>query len=291
VEVFSYGPDWYTATNVVYDQPEQTTLFHVFQEMSGLQKIWRAGGYKGNECLVTGLKYGSRSRKDGGVDEMMVASGKTSEKAIEFMGNAARFRTTRFDLQITLRLDPSDKNLALDLYENIKKKQDVGLSPIGNRSISLIRSGTGDTMYLGSRSSTRRFFRLYDKSSDLDQELGEFWRAEIQYGRSLAGGAMEWYLARENHYRFVIDLVCSEFYDAMGWSPLPNYLPVTTELIDEPKEPSPLSKKLVWLETCVRPTVAILIEAGLEGEIREALGLPLDWQAGQRSTKSTDKRN
>lgn len=279
MEVFSYGPDWYTSTNVLYDQPEQTTLFHVFQEMSGPQRRWTGGGYKGNECVNTGLKYGSRPRRDGGMDEMIVASGRVSEKAIEFIGDAARFRTTRFDLQITLHLDQPDKNLAVDLYESIRKKQDVGLSPIGNRNLGLIRSGTGDTLYLGSRSSTRRFFRLYDKSGDLGQGLGEFWRAEVQYGRSIAGGAMEWYLSRGNHYRFIVDLVCSEFYDAMGWSPFPDYTFGVSEFQDEPEEPQSLSKKLSWLEICVRPTVGILIEAGQENEVRKALGLPADWQA------------
>lgn len=275
MKVFNYGPDWYTATNVLQDNQQCVSLFQVFQEVSKGQMKWRAGGYKGHECLVTGVKYGSRIRKDGRADEMLVASGPISREVIEKIGDPSRYRATRFDLQITLHLDPAERMLASNLYDRLRTRQNLGTSPLGNRKIALIRSGTGDTLYLGIRSSSRKFFRLYDKSLDLGYKPGQFWRAEVQYGRDLAEGALRWYTEVGGVEHCIVDLVCSEFFDAMEWSPFKKYQYNRQHFPPEQEDLPTLDRKLAWLETCVKPTVALLIENGLERETRDALGLPV----------------
>ncbi len=273
MEIYSVGPDWYTATNILTDGDESDTLFAQFYGLTTTQIRWQAGGYKGKECLVTRIKYGSRSRKEGGVDEIMIASGPASIQAIEHVVNVGQYRTTRFDLQLTFKPRVPNPKLAVDLYDKLKTMQSVGASPLGNRKVTLIRSGTGDTLYVGSRSSKKKFFRLYDKSLDLGYEPGEYWRAEIQYGSEVARGAIGWYVGHKSQKKTLADLICSEFWAAMGWTPRYDYNHVFIEGIEEPEAPTTLERKLSWLRDCVKPTVAILIENGLEGEAIDALGL------------------
>lgn len=291
MEIVSAGPDWYTATNIPKDHQMGASLFHVFHSVCHKETKWRAGGYKGGECLETGIKYGSRMRKDGRADEILIASGRSSEVAIEQVGDPDRFRTTRFDLQITVQRKEPHRMLASNLYDSIKMRRKVGTSPLGNRKMSLIRSETGDTLYVGSRSSSKKFFRLYDKSFEMNGYPGEFWRAEVQYGRDLASGAIRWYVDIGYVRHALVDLVCSEFFDAMEWSLVPNYQYNTQDFPPEDEKETTLEKKLAWLKNCARPTVQILIENGLEKEAREALGLPVDWQAWALRQNRPEKSN
>lgn len=273
MEIYSVGPDWYTATNVLTDGGMTASLYKQFCGLTTHHKRWMAGGYKGNECLATGIKYGSRSRKDGQADEMMIASGPVSIQAIEHVGDVGQYRTTRFDLQLTFKPEKPHPKLAVSLYDKIRTMERVGASPLGNRSIMLVRSGTGDTLYIGSRASKKKFFRLYDKSLDLGYEPGEYWRAEVQYGSKVARGAIGWFIAHKDQKKTLTDLICSEFWEAMGWSPRYDYDYVFIEDLEEPEVATTLEGKLSWLTECVKPTVALLIENGLEKQARDALGL------------------
>ncbi len=287
----SFGPDWYTATNIFQDGQTSSTLFEVFTDLSKGQKNWSGGGYRGKECLVTKVKYGSRVRKDGRADEMIVASGPVSQNVIELIGDTSKFRTTRFDLQITIEPSMPDRELAVRQYEGIRLKQSAGVNPLGNRKPRLIRSPTGDTLYIGSRESTQRLFRLYDKSVELGFPVGRFWRCEVQYGRDMAQGAALWYETVGGKERPIVDLVCSEFYDVMRWSPLSHYSYAPADFTSVPKEKTTLEAKLLWLETCVRPTIALLIENGLRGEMKAALGIgsDSDWIADFKNDTPTEK--
>lgn len=290
MNVLSFGLDWYTATNIVQDSPECQSLFSVFHDLSECQKRWRSGGYKGQECLITGIKYGSRIRKDGRADEMLVASGSVSNAVVDRIGDVSRFRATRIDIQITLYLDARNTKLASDLYDATRMREGFGRSPLGNRKMSLIRSGPGDTLYLGSRSSARKFFRLYDKSIDLGHKKGQIWRCEIQYGRELAQAALRWYDNVWGVEHAVVDLVCSEFFDAFEWSPLSKYQYNSQLFLAEDKEETKLAKKLTWLRDCVRPTAKILIDNGLEEEARAALGLPGEGDWTRRDMNQGDEQ-
>ncbi|MBW8036451.1 MAG: replication initiation factor domain-containing protein [Planctomycetes bacterium] len=285
MKILNAGPDWYTGTNILtYDQTGRT-LYHVFQSISQKEMRWRAGGYKGRECLETGIKYGSRVRKDGRADEILIGSGRSSEVVIDHLGDPDRFRATRLDLQITFQLENKDKLMASDLYNSTAMRRKFGTSPIGNRKMSLIRSETGDTLYLGSRSSAKKFFRLYDKSFEMKGYPGEFWRAEVQYGRDLASGALRWYLDIGHSKSALVDLICSEFFDAIEWSPVPQYQYNPQDFPPEDKEATTLANKMDWLKTCVRPTVTILQDEGLEKEAKIALGFSPAWDRRQAASE------
>ncbi len=292
MEVYSVGADWYTATNVLTDDGMTASLFRQFYGLTTNHKRWTMGGYKGNECLATGIKYGSRARRDGGADEIMIASGEASAQAIEHVGNVGQYRTTRLDLQLTFKPKTPQPKLAVSLYDKIRAMEGVGASPLGNRKITLIQSGTGSTLYVGSRTSGCKFFRLYDKSLDLGGEPGEYWRAEVQYGKKLARGAIGWYVAHRDQKATIADLICSEFWDAMGWSPRYDYDYVFIENLKEQEDPTTLDNKLAWLKACVRPTLALLIENGLEGEARNALGLRVSnaWMLAEKRARDAKKR-
>ena len=273
MKIVSFGPDWYTGTNILNDDGQSTSLFALFSDVSEGHKKWRAGGYKGLECLKTGIKYGSRLRKDGQADEIFIASGSSSRDALVHLDGQDRYRATRFDLQITIKFNNRNAMMASDLYDTLRVRRRLGTSPIGNRKMSLIRSEAGDTFYLGSRTSKKRLFRFYDKSYEMRGYPGEYWRAEVQYGRDKAQAALGWYFDAKPSAENIVDLVCSEFFDACEWSPTPQYVYAPSDFPSLPEEQTTLGKKLTWLKTCVRPTVGMLVNEGMEGETLEALGL------------------
>jgi DNA relaxase NicK len=159
------------------------------------------------------------------------------------------------------------------MYEGILLQQKMGLSPTGRRKVSLVRSAGGDTLYIGTRKTGRKFYRLYDKGFDEGFGLGVLWRAEVQYGRDMARDALKVYKEIGIMGTCVMDLVCSEFYDAAKVE-LFKGCKVDAEIImDSDEKIVTVQRKLDWLALCVKPTIAFLIEQDLEDEMLDALGM------------------
>lgn len=276
--IFSSGSDWLTLTNVVDDESDIRPLARVFDDLTGVSTRWTAGGYKGSVDPDSGIKYGSRLRKDARADEILICPGRTSDMAIEEIPDPLAYRVTRLDLQVTVTLDDYDENIASDLYDGIMTSKEQKRTILGRRKLALLKSSTGQTLYVGSRKSGRKFFRVYDKSNDVGAGLGTIWRQEVQYGRYLAQEALERYLSIMGDGYGVIGLVCAEFQDALWWS-LHDHIGDLPEIITEDEKPLPtLSSKLYWLETCVRPTITLMIDNDLEEEMLSALGLRGWWE-------------
>lgn len=286
MSVFSFGADWLTLTNVLQDNQKLQSLMTVFLDRSEVNTKWKAGGYKGLQDIGKDLKYGSRIRKDGRADEILVASGKRSEKIALGLGNIGGYNVTRLDLQITMQPEKPNPGMARDMYEKILLQDKMGMSPTGRRKVSLIRSPSGDTLYIGTRKTGRKFYRLYDKGFDEGFGLGLLWRAEVQYGRDMASAALKVYKEIGTTGTCVMDLVCSEFYDAAKIE-LFEGCKMNAEIITENYERKvTVQRKLDWLATCVRPTIAFLLEEDLEDEMLDALGLK-----GGRQRKWTEVYN
>lgn len=271
--LYNFGLDWLTLTNIIDDQEGMSLLMRVFQEMAGPIKGWKAGGYEGKQDPDSGLKYGSRKRQDGRAEEMLVAPGELASQVEDDEMKPLEYRITRMDLQVTARLDTPNVNLASDLYDVLVKSKETGNDIAKRRNVTLVQSSTGQTLYLGSRKTGRKFFRLYDKSVDVGEELGKVWRQEIQYGRDLAQEAMKTIEMFKGDQTAIISLVCAEFQDAMSYS-LFDHVTSGVEVVSGSLKPAiKLGKKLEWLRTCVRPTIALMIDNDLEQEMLRALGL------------------
>lgn len=271
--LYNFGLDWLTLTNIIEKQEGMSPLMKVFQEMAGPIKGWKAGGYEGKQDPDSGLKYGSRIRQDGRAEEILVAPGELASQVEDDNVNPLEHRITRMDLQVTVRLDKPNVNLASDLYDRLVRAKEIGQDAVKRREVKLVKSSTGQTLYLGSRKTGRKFFRLYDKSVDVGEEVGMVWRQEVQYGRDLAFDAMEIYQNIRESSASVISLVCAEFRDAMSYSLIDHMCYRTEVVAGSPKPAIKLGKKLEWLRTCVRPTIALMIDNDLEQEMLRALGL------------------
>lgn len=273
MDVCGFGLDWLTLTNVVKDNQESLPLMAHFARLSGVTTKWRGNGYKGSQDTYNGLRYGSRLRKDGMADEILMLSGPLTDSLLAKIGSTETYRATRVDIEITVVLDKCDEKLASKWYDQIALQKRVGTSVAGRRKISNIRSDSGQTLYVGTRKTGRKFFRFYDKSLDLDAPLGLVWRQEVQYGRDLADEALKMYVNIRGNKQAVIDLVCAEFTDCVGFTlPIPTKIKNGAQMSPEPKITT-VQAKLEWLERCVKPTIALLMEEGLESEARSALGL------------------
>ncbi len=271
--VLSFGADWYTATNVLQDNADCVPLMDHFYELADKVEKWSGMRYSGKQCMTTGLRYGSRSRKDGRADEILVSSGVMADQMIDHIHDVGAYRTTRLDLEVTVLVDPPDRDIASDQFDRLMKMAKFGVSPLGKYKPHLVKSSTGQTLYIGSRKSAKKLFRLYDKSKDFNAEIGSIWRQEIQFGRDYANEAIKTYVGCRKTPHAVISWVSAEFYDVLEFTLLP-YTPAGPILkakIDKPE--TRLDKKLEWLRTCVRPTIALMIEHDMLSEALDALGL------------------
>jgi len=274
--VLGVGLDWCTLTNILSDGQKQRSLMSIFLEESPLNTKWQAGGYRGLQDIDGKLKFGSRTRSDGRADELLVCSGPRAGGIVDEIGDVSAYRCTRLDIQVTIKLDGARPKLSSDMYDELLLKVSLGEHPTGRRKFSHIRSRQGDTLYIGTRKTGRKFFRFYDKGFDLGSEKGLIWRVEVQYGRDLADEALRVYVAIRRDAEQLTRLVSSEFYMASGFSPI-NGGQVDGEVIAETGAKTvDATRKLDWLAACVKPTIAFLLREDLESEMLDALGLRRD---------------
>lgn len=253
-----------------------------FLTLANVTTKWRGLGYKGWQDADVGIQHGSRLSKSDMAEELLQLTGNQADVGLDKVPELSEYHATRLDLQVTVELDERHPKLALELYERLVSLPEDGSKIAGRRKVKMVRSQAGDTLYVGSRKTGRRFYRLYDKSIDLGCEIGTMWRQEVQYGREMADLCLGLYMSIRGNRKAVTNLVCAEFQDAIGFSlvpidELPNNIPNPDARVK-----APLSAKLKWLEDCVRPTVALLLEAEMEQELLEALGLC--WWSGNQPT-------
>lgn len=271
--VIDFGIDWLTLTNTLSNSGHSEPLIKHFARQAEVTFKWGSMGYKGHQDKDKGIKYGSRGRKDGGVDEMLVMSGEGADVMTDGIRGILSYRATRLDMQITIQLELPDPSLADMQYERIAAEKKMGAHPPGRRQVSSVRSESGSTLYIGARRTGRKFFRFYDKSEAFGSPLGTIWRQEVQYGRELAQTALELYMQIKGDRAAVSDLVSAEFNDSAGFSMYTPGAEACGIKAQKSQKMTTLEAKLEWLRRCVRPTIATLTEHDLQDEAIEALGL------------------
>lgn len=197
-------------------------------------------------------------------------------------------KVTRLDLSVTVHLKTQQTGLAARHYamagkgENTQRKYGV-----------ILNSRGGQTCYVGSRQSNF-YGRIYDKGSEQGDEKGYVWRYEVE-----CKGPTNLVMVREMYQRWLDDKpvmqdVCEyvwRWYKDRGISPVFNPMGGDTFEIDTQVASMNDDKRIVWLSSQVKPTVAKLIEAGKGKAAIAALGLGLEqlkmW-AGSPDAKSPE---
>lgn len=179
---------------------------------------------------------------------------------------------TRLDCQITVEFDVPQPDYVERQYRRWVSHGHPGHSP---KQARYIESKTGSTMYLGTRQN-ERFFRLYDKSTWYEKELGSMIRFEVEFHKSGADNTA-WTIETANDIKKAIGAIVFAAYHQAD-------IRVPVSLID-PLSPLKLPEKakgsehyLEWLKTSVQPVVRHLRHLGLDDKIQDVLGLqkPLD---------------
>lgn len=167
-------------------------------------------------------------------------------------------KVTRVDVCVDLKL----RERVLGLCRKLKDGHKAENTP------QLIEGITGDTLYYGSRQSDK-FARIYDKSAEYGEEIGNVYRFELEAKGEVARGLAE-LMQSENGGMWKEDIVFGALKD-MG-CPVPKqgvFPSINRQMVNL----SSAEMKLNWLRTQVRGTVKHLVSLGLEQEATEALGL------------------
>lgn len=193
---------------------------------------------------------------------------------------------SRIDLQVTVRFYQEQNAIAREAYRQYTAGDKTERQPGRRKAYIIIGSDGGDTCYIGAPSSRQRA-RIYNKAKQSEAEAYErCWRYEVVLRDELARGWAELY--RQNN----ASLPDHALYSVAQWFETRGvYIPFKggTDLVVLPKLrtlPTDIERKIAWLNTQVKPTVAYLLELGFESIVREALGLaPSD--AGEERQSAT----
>lgn len=266
--IVSTGVDYVTAT-------QQTNGGST--ELGRLAAQWLADAKRqGNEIRewsshgYHGLWAGSLGVATNGARLLVKIGGlEAQEHAKEILDHADSI--SRLDLQSTLRIP----NVASTFAERLERQaRRFKKKHHANFDIDLRRHDRkGKTLYLGSRTS-ERFIRIYDKGAESRHpDLRQCWRAEIQYGKPLAGQRAKELLSEDMGQRWVCSVVVYELARrGISWDGLLNGA-VTVQPSQALHRQSDCARKLDWLRSQVLPTVLSLIDSGYEDEVRKVLNL------------------
>lgn len=260
------GCDWVTQTAV---EPEDSFRLiswanqFVSQEHCADEEIkpWRGSGYSGYQRGA--IRAGARKPDEA----ILVVSGDLANRAVIGLPLESG-RVTRLDLQVTVKLKLDNPSVAKGIYDaSPELYSGNGVPPY----TKLIRSPSGDTVYVGKRTSPV-CVRVYDASHKYPGSLmGSHWRLEVEYKR---GHAVEVYrklsLAGDPQI-FAIGQVCAEVQRKQ--IPLPKIAGSVMNAIGSRITTTTPEQKIDWLRKTVAPCVAKLCALGYESTVREALGL------------------
>lgn len=262
----SAGVDWITAT--ARDSSRNSPLalqgkaaIAIERTRGNLERPWRWKGYEGLTCGSASLAR----RHDGTI--VRLSSGLASDRWRYILPDCDN--VSRLDLQVTMHDSDQSASHAAVAYEETKLARAAVKRPWG--ATLIVGTPTGQTCYIGSRSSDR-YGRIYDKYAETQEvEYLNTWRYETEYkgapaatlGRSLGESA--------DVSQDVTALVVAFFIRRGVTVPF-----LGCSLLGEPLSHyrrSDHERTLEWLRMQVAPAVARLRRAGLGSRTLIALGL------------------
>lgn len=222
-------------------------------------KEWR---FRGNRGFQKGsIRYATCP----GYSILMVTGEASEEAASRLVGEDCKW--TRVDLAVDVEFPGAWPNLARSLWRagEFKAAQEKR-----GRDCKLVEGLTGQTLYVGKRTSGR-YFRLYDKSSHYGEEIGKIWRYEVELKKYQPERMRAWLFMEEGLARRIRQYVKKAF-DDIG---VPNFDETAGEM-GLPRIALGCSSEeslVQWLRVSVRPPVQRLIQLGLLDSVVEALDL------------------
>lgn len=261
----SAGVDWITITTgeAVDERPLMRWGLALIEaeDYGKTKRPWRQMGYVGWQGDHT--KVGVRN----GNESIVMVSGAVAK---EFASDVplGGYRVTRFDVEVTLSLSKPVRNLALKEYRSM---QILNQQRAKERHLKFISSNTGDTLYVGKRTSSV-VLRVYDKTFTFrPNELGLYWRYEVEFKKGAAQPAYDAWVEAPSKFTHSVGTVATEF-SKRGLEPgFP--LDVKVNAIQAKAKLSTPRGQLVWLEKCVAPVVAQLVYNGHTEEVVKCLRL------------------
>lgn len=258
-------PDWITITTATEEAARSISVWATREAGKDASparpKRWRAMGYEGLQS--PNIKVGVR-----GPGECIVMM--PGEECINFANSMpiAAYKVTRFDLEVTVVLSEPYPALAMKEYARLDAIND---QRDRKRYIKIIRSSTGDTLYVGRRTNAV-MLRMYDKTASYeDGKLGLYWRYEVEFKKAAAQRAYDAFCEAKNKFIFAVSQVGTEF-EKRGVDPrFPSRMRVSA--IATKAEVSTDKGRIEWLAKCVAPVVTQLIYSGYEQEVLSALRL------------------
>jgi hypothetical protein len=261
----SAGIDWLSTTTP--DAKIGTEWYRAFCKYRQrypllIQDWYHQGGYRGQKCVSV---YYGESAKYGYIFK---ATGSAAGELLTWLcfSKERDFRVTRLDIRLDIRLVKCDERVASKIfYDNIESKRP---------RFKLVRAteGAGETVYIGSPQSSSSV-RVYDKGAEKGQEAGWLWRYEVVYRKPVADEIYDQVriASIEDRFQaFIMDNIGS-WLESRGVAPnWPHEVLAIPVIISEM---TPWDQKLMWLKRSVAKTVAQLIEAGYEREVREIFDL------------------
>lgn len=264
--IASAGPDWITLTAT---SAEMSIALHEvarkwldwYEEKGEIAKRWGAMGYQGLQCGH------ARCGVRGSDGYILILSGEDTGTLLE-MVELPDVRVVRFDVQVTVSINPADRYVAKRLYDRMAGDKEVYHNAPDVRYVSSL---TGDTVYIGKRGSPK-FIRIYDKTFAYEEgKTGLFWRYEVEYKRQAANEAYKRWNASPSKEVWAVGIVAAEMKKRMV---VPLFHPGTEiDAIEVKQSVSTPQGKLEWLSRCVSPVVAQLIELGYTEDLIHVLKL------------------
>jgi hypothetical protein len=264
-DIVSVGTDWITVTTARGYEPAEFIKW-CYQTLADneprtIAKPWAQMGYKGRQKDT--IKAGVRGQEEA----ILMATGEMAE-IVGRQLPVVPFKVTRFDLQVTLSVHLSCPYLASKSYAELRT---INAHRVKPRYLKFISSNTGDTLYVGKRSSAI-VLRLYDKTEFYKPgEIGQYWRYEVEFKKAAAQRAYEKWANWKNKAQSTAAQVTTEF-SKRGLEPgFPNE--VSIRAIEVKATASNNERRMAWLKKCVAPVVVQLVYNGLKDDVLKVLRL------------------
>ena len=257
--------DWLTVTSVSGEGSDVLAMMgrSLIEEEYGPKaaKPWRQMGYAGLQSgqIKTGVRKGNEA--------ILMLSGEVAEKYGSTVP-VAEHKVTRFDLQVTISLNRRYPQLASEEYAaqrrmNSERKR--------QRFLKFISSNTGDTLYVGKRSSAI-VVRIYDRSLKYqDEDLGLYWRYEVEFKKASAQRAYDKWRSAPRKFTYVIAQITAEMEKRGIYPGFP--LEISVSAIETKATVSSPESQIEWLGKCVAPVVVQLCYSGFSEEVLKVLKL------------------
>lgn len=193
---------------------------------------------------------------------ILMVTGPISSKVLKYLHFGGK--ATRIDLRVDVKMSQCVPDLASRYYKFMG-----GM----NSNARMIQSMLGETLYPQESREATYYGRLYDKSAEYGEEIGNVWRFETEVKKDAARQLASIALECHDLEKFIEDTVFGIFKEKWGLpTPKPGVKPklnyvgfnaITNE------------QKLDWLRRNVAPTVKGLTKVGLGELVQEMFGFDL----------------